>query len=43
MPLNWTEVWFTNCSKVSANNGDPRLIWGPSEVELETLRNTLNL
>ena len=25
VPLNWKEVWFTNCPMVSANNVDQEL------------------
>ena len=27
VPLNWKEVWFTNCPMVSANNIDQELGW----------------
>jgi hypothetical protein len=27
VPLNWKEVWFTNCPMVSANNVDQELGW----------------
>jgi ABC-type nitrate/sulfonate/bicarbonate transport system substrate-binding protein len=27
VPLNWNEVWFTNCPMVSANNIDQELQW----------------
>ena len=27
VPLNWNEVWFTNCPMVSANNIDQELGW----------------
>ena len=33
MPLNWKEVWFTNCPMVSANNVDQELGWCREEFK----------
>ena len=33
MPLNWDEVWFTNCPMVSANNVDQELGWCREEFK----------
>jgi hypothetical protein len=33
VPLNWKEVWFTNCPMVSANNVDPELGWCREEMQ----------
>ena len=32
VPLNWKEVWFTNCPMVSANNVDQELGWCREEM-----------
>jgi len=32
VPLNWEEVWFTNCPMVSANNVDQELGWCRGEL-----------
>jgi ABC-type nitrate/sulfonate/bicarbonate transport system substrate-binding protein len=32
-PLNWNEVWFTNCPMVSANNVDQELGWCREEFK----------
>ncbi len=33
VPLNWKEVWFTNCPMVSANNVDQELGWCREEFK----------
>jgi len=33
VPLNWKEVWFTNCPRVSANNVDQELGWCREEYK----------
>jgi ABC-type nitrate/sulfonate/bicarbonate transport system substrate-binding protein len=33
VPLNWNEVWFTNCPMVSANNVDQELGWCREEYK----------
>ena len=33
VPLNWNEVWFTNCPMVSANNVDQELGWCREEFK----------
>ena len=33
MPLDWEEVWFTNCPMVSANNVDQELGWCREEFK----------
>ena len=33
VPLNWSEVWFTNCPMVSANNVDQELGWCREEFK----------
>ena len=33
VPLNWKEVWFTNCPMVSANNVDQELGWCREEYK----------
>ena len=33
VPLNWDEVWFTNCPMVSANNVDQELGWCREEFK----------
>ena len=33
VPLNWKEVWFTNCPMVSANNIDQELGWCREEFK----------
>jgi ABC-type nitrate/sulfonate/bicarbonate transport system substrate-binding protein len=33
VPLNWKEVWFTNCPMVSANNVDQELGWCREELK----------
>ena len=33
VPLNWNEVWFTNCPMVSANNIDQELGWCREEYK----------
>ena len=33
MPLDWNEVWFTNCPMVSANNVDQELGWCREEFK----------
>ena len=33
VPLNWEEVWFTNCPMVSANNVDQELGWCREEFK----------
>ena len=33
VPLNWKEVWFTNCPMVSANNFDQELGWCREEFK----------
>ena len=33
VPLNWQEVWFTNCPMVSANNVDQELGWCREEYK----------
>jgi hypothetical protein len=33
VPLNWEEVWFTNCPMVSANNVDQELGWCREEYK----------
>ena len=45
VPLNWKEVWYTNCPMVSANNIDQELGWCREEfkkigVEYDFLRHT---
>jgi len=32
VPLNWKEVWFTNCPMVSANNVDQEPGWYHEEM-----------
>jgi hypothetical protein len=38
VPLNWKEVWFTNCPMVSANNFDQELGWCREEMQSRDLR-----
>jgi hypothetical protein len=33
VPLDWNEVWFTNCPMVSANNVDQELGWCREEYK----------
>ena len=33
VPLDWSEVWFTNCPMVSANNVDQELGWCREEFK----------
>jgi len=33
VPLNWKEVWFTNCPMVSANNVDQEMGWCREEYK----------
>ncbi|MGB5686923.1 MAG: hypothetical protein WBM35_14010, partial [Candidatus Electrothrix sp.] len=33
VPLDWTQVWFTNCPMVSANNVDQELGWCREEFK----------
>ena len=33
VPLNWKEVWYTNCPMVSANNVDQELGWCREEFK----------
>ena len=33
VPLDWNEVWFTNCPMVSANNVDQELGWCREEFK----------
>jgi hypothetical protein len=33
VPLDWSEVWFTNCPMVSANNVDQELGWCREEYK----------
>ena len=33
VPLNWKEVWFTNCPMVSANNVDQEPGWCREEFK----------
>ena len=33
VPLNWKDVWFTNCPMVSANNVDQELGWCREEFK----------
>ena len=33
VPLDWKEVWFTNCPMVSANNVDQELGWCREEYK----------
>jgi len=33
VPLNWKEVWWTNCPMVSANNVDQELGWCREEYK----------
>ena len=32
-PLNWKEVWYTNCPVVSASNVDQALGWSQEEFK----------
>ena len=38
VPLNWKEVWFTNCPMVSANNVDQELGWCREEFKKRSHR-----
>ena len=33
VPLNWKEVWYTNCPMISANNVDQELGWCREEFK----------
>ena len=33
VPLNWKEVWYTNCGMVSASNVDEALGWCKTEFK----------
>jgi len=33
VPLNWKEVWFTNCPMVSTNNVDQEPGWCREEIQ----------
>ena len=33
VPLNWKELWYTNCPMVSANNVDQELGWCREEFK----------
>ena len=38
VPLNWKEVWYTNCPMVSANNVDQELGWCREEYQEDRRR-----
>ncbi len=40
VPLDWDEVYFTNCPMVSANNVDQELGWSPGGVQEDRRRAT---
>jgi len=42
VPLDWNEVWFTNCPMVSANNVDQELGWCREEFKKIGLTRSLN-